>query len=144
MARLALPARERYESTFRQVSQATDLARMSGIAASELNTVPPADCAVASPTNFDAGRLSPLRQQPVEPLFKIAATNCATGHGRLLIFHDSFTLPMSPYLSETFARVVYAWRRPTLAQIQAMVAAEHPTVVIEQRVERFLTEPLNP
>ena len=44
--------------------------------------------------------------------------------------------------TESFARVVFVWREPTLEQMQAMVAVEHPTVVIEQRVERYLTLPL--
>jgi hypothetical protein len=51
---------------------------------------------------------------------------------------------MSPYLSDSFARAVYVWREPSLAQMQAMVAVEHPTVVIEERVERYLIIPLRP
>ncbi|MBV9758906.1 MAG: hypothetical protein JO047_17810 [Alphaproteobacteria bacterium] len=144
MERLRLPALTRSDAVLRQVSHPTDLARMSGIAATEPDAVLPPACAVARPTTFDAARLAPVRPGPVEPAFKVPATDCAGGHGRLLIFHDSFALPMSRYLSETFARAVFVWRRPTLAQIQAMVAAEQPTVVIEQRVERFLTEPLDP
>jgi alginate O-acetyltransferase complex protein AlgJ len=142
MQRLGLPALARPPASLQQVRHVVDLARMFGLAASEPDTLPPLACAVARPIKPDADGPAPPGPAPTEPVLR--ATTCAGGRGRLLVFHDSFVPPMSAYLSDSFARAVYVWRRPTLAEMQRMAAAEHPTVVIEERVERFLNQPLDP
>ncbi len=72
---------------------------------------------------------------PPEPSF---GTECATGTGRVLMFRDSYATAMAPFLSETFARITYLWMRPSFADFRREVRAERPTVVIEERVSRFL------
>jgi hypothetical protein len=55
-----------------------------------------------------------------------------------VIVHDSFMLGMLPFLSEHFARAVYLSHtfEPEL------ILAEHPTLVIDEVVERQLGQPL--
>ena len=144
-ARLGIPALSRDEAKLWHFSQSADLARLSGVADTEGNVSYPVACAVDEPATFDPAILD--RDRPdlhrIEA-YTVPATRCATGRERLLIFHDSFGVQLSRYLSESFARAVYVWRAPSLAQMQAMVSVEHPTVVIEERVERYLIRPLAP
>ncbi len=54
---------------------------------------------------------------------------------RAVIFRDSFTSKLAPFLSEHFSRAVYLWQNDFDAKI---VADEHPDVVIQEIVGRHL------
>jgi alginate O-acetyltransferase complex protein AlgJ len=54
---------------------------------------------------------------------------------RAVVFRDSFTIRLVPFLSEHFRRVAYVWQRPFSRRV---VEAERPDVVLEIRCERFL------
>lgn len=54
---------------------------------------------------------------------------------RAVIFRDSFTSRLVPFLSEHFSRAVYLWQNDFDADI---VSREHPDVVIQQIVGRHL------
>ena len=54
---------------------------------------------------------------------------------RALVFRDSFTSALVPFLSEHFSRVVYLWQDDFDAN---EVLAEHPDVVIQEIVGRHL------
>jgi alginate O-acetyltransferase complex protein AlgJ len=54
---------------------------------------------------------------------------------RAVIFRDSFTSQLVPFLSEHFSRAVYLWQNDFDATV---VAKEHPDVVIEEIVGRHL------
>jgi len=54
---------------------------------------------------------------------------------RAVIFRDSFSSRLVPFLSEHFSRAVYLWQNDFDADV---VNAEHPDVVIEQIVGRHL------
>ena len=54
---------------------------------------------------------------------------------RAVIFRDSFTSRLVPFLSEHFSRAVYLWQNDFDA---AVVTHEHPDVVIQQIVGRHL------
>jgi hypothetical protein len=54
---------------------------------------------------------------------------------RAVIFRDSFTSHLVPFLSEHFSRAVYLWQNDFDA---AVVAREHPDVVIQEIVGRHL------
>jgi len=54
---------------------------------------------------------------------------------RAVIFRDSFTSRLVPFLSEHFSRAVYLWQNDFDA---AIVTQEHPDVVIQQIVGRHL------
>jgi alginate O-acetyltransferase complex protein AlgJ len=145
MQRLDLPALPQYAGAPAPHRKSIDLARMAGLTEAETAASRPTRCAVPEPVAFDPAVLD--RDQPFHypfAAYKIPATVCPSGRERLLIFQDSFAEALVPHLSETFARAAYVWRQPTLEQMQQLVAVEHPTVVIEERVERFLTLPLLP
>jgi alginate O-acetyltransferase complex protein AlgJ len=55
---------------------------------------------------------------------------------RAVVFRDSFTSRLIPYLSEHFSRTVYLWQNDL---DPAEVLKEHPAVVIHQIVGRHLT-----
>jgi hypothetical protein len=54
---------------------------------------------------------------------------------RAVIFRDSFTSRLVPFLSEHFSRAVYLWQNDFDA---AVVTQEHPDVVIQEIVGRHL------
>lgn len=54
---------------------------------------------------------------------------------RAVIFRDSFTSAMAPYLSEHFSRVVYLWRNDFSTE---EVEKEHPDVVLQEIVGRHV------
>jgi alginate O-acetyltransferase complex protein AlgJ len=54
---------------------------------------------------------------------------------RVVMFHDSFTENIRPFLSESFRRIVYLWQDGMDRQI---VRKEHPDIVIQEIVERKL------
>jgi hypothetical protein len=69
-------------------------------------------------------------------------TVCDTGQGRLLMFRDSFSLAMMPYLSETFHTAYYFPASPVpLDGMKRVIAEQRPDVVIEQRSSRWLRTP---
>jgi alginate O-acetyltransferase complex protein AlgJ len=143
MRRLGLPPLERDPRRLVPIRVRVDIARISAVARTEPTTLYRRRCTAARPSGFDPAVFDRQRRNR-QPAYTIPGTVCPTGHGRLLIFHDSFATGLAPYLSDTFARVVYVWRTPSFAAMQAMAAAEHPSVVIEERVERFLPQPLAP
>ncbi|WP_256759524.1 hypothetical protein [Cohnella sp. WQ 127256] len=59
----------------------------------------------------------------------------------LLMFRDSFTVNMIPYLSRNFKRSVHVWNHNFDTNI---IKEEHPDVVIHELVERFLDQLLFP
>ena len=54
---------------------------------------------------------------------------------RAVIFRDSFTSALVPFLSEHFSRAVYLWQNDFDADV---VTREHPDVVIQEIVGRHL------
>ena len=57
----------------------------------------------------------------------------------ILMFHDSFTSSLRPFLSETFSRIVYVWEDKLDNKI---VKKERPNIVIQEIVERkLMTDP---
>lgn len=54
---------------------------------------------------------------------------------RAVIFRDSFTSAMAPFLSEHFSRVVYLWRNDFSVE---EVEKEHPDVVLQEIVARHV------
>ncbi len=70
------------------------------------------------------------------------STECARAGGRLLMFRDSYSLAMMPYLSESFAYVHYVPASPVpLSVIEQLVTQHRPDIVIEQRATRWLRSP---
>ncbi len=62
---------------------------------------------------------------------------------RLVFFHDSFLYTGIPDrlqtpFAETFGESVFAGLYPTDAQLLSLVQSQHPDIVLEERVERFL------
>ncbi len=69
-------------------------------------------------------------------------TRCKKGHKRLLIFRDSYSLDMVPYLSETFKYIYYYHKSPVPLKGMLRVIEQHnPDIVIEERSTRWLRKP---
>lgn len=69
-------------------------------------------------------------------------TRCARSTRRLLMFRDSFSLALMPYISESFRYVHYVPHSPvSLKNLQPLVIEHRPDVVIEQRTSRWLRTP---
>ncbi len=117
-----------------------DLGRLSGLMLTEPDRAPTSQCAVHVPPPQVSLQADPMLKG--ERDFEVQPTTCAQGKGRLLMFHDSFGGMWAPWLSTQFASAVYVWRQPSFDDIKRMVEAVHPTVVIEERVERFLVLPV--
>jgi hypothetical protein len=70
------------------------------------------------------------------------STECDRAGGRLLMFRDSYSLAMMPYLSESFTYVHYVPASPVpLSAIEQLAAQHRPDIVIEQRATRWLRSP---
>lgn len=54
---------------------------------------------------------------------------------KAVIFHDSFTVALMPFLSESFRRSVYAWTSDFLPEL---IERENPDIVIIECVERYI------
>jgi hypothetical protein len=69
------------------------------------------------------------------------ATECAGATGHLVVFHDSFLAHrVRDFLSEHFRRAVYLPMRPNFDVLQRLVRQERPQLVIEEWVERTLSD----
>lgn len=70
------------------------------------------------------------------------STRCESGAGRLLMFRDSYSLAMMPYLSESFRYIHYFPSSPVpLEGMLEVVDEQKPDVVIEERSTRWLRKP---
>ncbi|MGL5796929.1 MAG: alginate O-acetyltransferase AlgX-related protein [Cetobacterium sp.] len=56
---------------------------------------------------------------------------------KVLIFRDSFTSAMTPYISETFGEVEYIWSH-NLNSYQQKIKDYNPDIVIHEMVERYI------
>ena len=80
-----------------------------------------------------------LADAPYKDRFTFATQVDNPALPRLLMFRDSFATAMQPSLSELFSRAVYV-HTPTLDGFDpSLVRREHPSVVIQEVVERMLS-----
>ena len=67
------------------------------------------------------------------------AMECLQARGKAVIFHDSFTVALVPFLAEHFQRSVYIWKTsPDSDLLNQVIEIEHPDIVVEEIVERLL------
>ncbi|WP_028583097.1 alginate O-acetyltransferase AlgX-related protein [Desulfogranum mediterraneum] len=70
------------------------------------------------------------------------STSCEGKHHRVVMFRDSYSLAMMPYLSESFRFISYIPHSPVrLANLQEISQQQAPDIVIEQRTSRWLRTP---
>ena len=79
--------------------------------------------------------IEPAGAQPTDELGRIVTEIDDLSLPRAVIFRDSFTSRLVPFLSEHFSRAVYLWQNDFDADV---VTKEHPDVVIQQIVGRHL------
>jgi alginate O-acetyltransferase complex protein AlgJ len=79
--------------------------------------------------------VEPAGANPTDELGRIVTEIDDPSLPRAVIFRDSFTSRLVPFLSEHFSRAVYLWQNDFDANA---VMQEHPDVVIEQIVGRHL------
>lgn len=79
--------------------------------------------------------VDPAGAGPTDELGRIVTEIDDPSLPRAVIFRDSFTSRLVPFLSEHFSRAVYLWQNDFDA---AVVTQEHPDVVIQQIVGRHL------
>jgi hypothetical protein len=114
-----------------RITSGKDLARMMGLGRvlqeEELTLVPlrPRQARVVEPP----GAL------PTDEVGHLLTEMPGSNLPRAVVFRDSFTSALVPFLSEHFSRVLYVWQNDFDADI---VAKENPDVVIQQIVGRHL------
>jgi hypothetical protein len=79
--------------------------------------------------------IEPAGQDPRVPVGRIVTEIPGSTLPRAVIFRDSFSDALVPFLSEHFSRAVYLWQNDFDASI---VDEEHPDVVIQEIVGRHL------
>jgi len=79
--------------------------------------------------------VEPAGAQPTDELGRIVTVIDDPALPRAVIFRDSFTSQLVPFLSEHFSRAVYVWQNDFDANL---VTEEHPDVVIQEIVGRHL------
>lgn len=58
---------------------------------------------------------------------------------KVLVFRDSFTISMIPYISQTFGEVNYVWSH-NLNEYETLINDYKPDIVIYESVERYIEE----
>ena len=119
---------------FRAVDRAVeglDLAGMMGLA----RVLRENDLTLVPRRPRRARLVEPAGAQPTDELGRIVTEIDDPSLPRAVIFRDSFTSRLVPFLSEHFSRAVYLWQNDFDADV---VAREHPDVVIQQIVGRHL------
>ena len=58
---------------------------------------------------------------------------------KVLVFRDSFTISMVPYISQTFGKVNYVWSH-NLNEYEDLINEYQPDIVIYESVERYIEE----
>ena len=83
-------------------------------------------------------RLNRIRRQPLgtAPDHVTLCDRPGVLPDTVLVYHDSFMDAMEPYLSNTFAKVVFRNRYPSMPEAPQDIAMFHPSIVIFQFVER--------
>lgn len=66
--------------------------------------------------------------------------NCQADGPRALVFRDSFFDFLHPYISQYFSKSYYVWTGPNFDAFEHFVESTSPNLVIEERVERHLTD----
>jgi len=88
-------------------------------------------CAQDLPLNLQLSRIPPEEQKI--PFMK----GCPRANLRAVVFRDSFFIALEPFFSENFEQVVYVWKQYDQDNMEELIEAIHPDIVIEERVERL-------
>lgn len=90
------------------------------------------------PAELDLTPWQGLSEQQKAQNFK--ATACKAGNYRAVVFRDSFSELLMPYLSETYQYIAYLWlpRPVPMSAWNHFLGSAHPDIVIDETVERFL------
>ncbi|MEE3328690.1 MAG: hypothetical protein VX252_15230 [Myxococcota bacterium] len=91
---------------------------------------------VSSPKARIARKYRTRYDERLERLQPIAHGVEGSDYPRAVVFRDSFSNALIPYLSEHFERILYVWDRDVDTQV---VDIERPDVVIQEIVGRFLS-----
>jgi tetratricopeptide (TPR) repeat protein len=86
-------------------------------------------------------------QAPKEFDGSIIVKGCNNNKLRAVVFRDSFFSMIEPFLSEHFESIFYVWDRYNYPILKTLIAKLHPDIVIEERVERYLSivpSPIDP
>jgi hypothetical protein len=125
-------------SAFRETASTVpglDLARMLGLG-HRLNEV---DLGLEPKMAREARMVEPRNAVPHGVYARLVTEREGTGLPRAVIFRDSFTTALIPFLSEHFSRALYLWEYDVNPEV---IAAERPQVVIQQIVGRHLGQVL--
>lgn len=86
-----------------------------------------------------------------EPPLQVTYTVKGNRPLRVLVLHDSFFEKLKPFVSETYGSVLYIWRfldgvrkYPNIEELKQVVALYKPDLVIDEIVERNLSQYLPP
>lgn len=109
-----------------------DLAQMIGLEHSRRERRPRID---PSPLGPATPAEPPEFQFPEGQGFLVHPFTGTPGRPHVVMFRDSFSMALIPYLSRLFSRSVFVWH---LEVLRDLVAYEKPEVVIFEVVERFL------
>jgi hypothetical protein len=107
-----------------------DLARLVG-----LTGLPEIDLQLKPRRQRRARVVEPIGTEPTAQVGRIVTEIDDPRLPRAVIFRDSFTAGLAPFLSEHFSRAVYLWQNDFDPDA---VLAEHPDVVIQEIVGRHL------
>ncbi|WP_181832646.1 alginate O-acetyltransferase AlgX-related protein [Bosea caraganae] len=135
MASLDAPVAEGEFALALGPSRPRDLAVMARTESSEADIVP----SQGSKATCAPGQVLPPLGLDVGAVLAMSAATCPGEQSTALIFHDSFMVSLTPFIRQGFERTVFAWTRPSDDLFVRMVEQEKPTVVIEERVERFMS-----
>jgi alginate O-acetyltransferase complex protein AlgJ len=116
-----------------------DLAKMLQLGdwITESSFFPPKDYSFCTDRKIPLGDYAPTDPHGRRPF----ALECPSQKLRGIIFGDSFSLHLLPYLKEHFGRLTFVFGRPSFEAMTRVVQHEAPDIVIEERVGRYLHRP---
>jgi hypothetical protein len=114
-----------------RIVEGMDLARMMGL----MRVLREVDMTLLPTRPRRARVVEPAGARPTDEEGRLVTEIDDPSLPRAVIFRDSFTSRLVPFLSEHFSRAVYLWQNDFDA---AEVTKEHPDVVIQQIVGRHL------
>jgi len=118
----------------KRLSPGEDLARLL-----DLDDVIREELILKPDMSFDCGSRKPVKTPKITVYRgKSFSLDCKNAKRRALVFRDSFSKRVVPYLSDRFGHITYIWARPNHKAFSWFVNKEKPDVVIEIHVERYL------
>lgn len=114
-----------------------DLARFANLKKAKENVPEPIWDDICDPIT-DTPEIALAEEEEQNDRRQAFSTQCENQELKALIFRDSFTTALQPYLSRYFSEATYVWEKVSYDTLKQYVDTKKPNIVIEEIIERTL------